>query len=139
MPRQRPEPTRYVAFLRAMNVGGHNVKMADLREQFTVLGFTNVTTFIASGNVRFSSRAENTTALEAQIETHLAAHLGFAVDTFIRVPLLTFFAPAMSSQSSQQSALNAARFSGCTPNLVTIFALFHVLMRVPFTPFPAPT
>ncbi len=60
------------------------MKMADLREQFAVLGFTNVETFIASGNVRFSSRIEDTTTLEAQIETQLAAHLGYAVDTFIR-------------------------------------------------------
>ncbi len=93
MPRQRPEPTRYVAFVGAINVGGHNVKMADLREPFTVLGFTNVKTFIASGNVRFSSRAENTTALEAQIETHLAAHLGFAVDTVIRCAFVNLFCP----------------------------------------------
>ncbi len=84
MPRQRLDGTRYVALLRAINVGGHNVKMADVREQFALLGFSNVETFIASGNVRFSSGTEDSAALEAQIETRLAAHLGYAVDTFIR-------------------------------------------------------
>ena len=84
MSHRRHELTCYVAFLRAINVGGHTVKMADLREQFSVLGFTNVETFIASGNVRFCSHAEGAAALEAQIETQLAAHLGYAVDTFIR-------------------------------------------------------
>ncbi len=84
MSRRGHAPTCYVAFLRAINVGGHTVKMADLREQFAGLGFTSVETFIASGNVRFSSHVESAAALEVQIETQLAEHLGYAVDTFIR-------------------------------------------------------
>ena len=47
----------YVAFLRAINVGGRVVKMERLRELFEELGLTNVETFIASGNVIFESRA----------------------------------------------------------------------------------
>ena len=47
---------RLVAFLRAINVGGHNVKMDRLRELFEALGLSNVETFIASGNVIFDSR-----------------------------------------------------------------------------------
>jgi len=46
---------RYVALLRAINVGGHVVKMDVLRKHFTKLGFTNVETFIASGNVLFDA------------------------------------------------------------------------------------
>lgn len=47
---------RYVALLRGINVGGKNkLPMADLRECFEELGCTNVTTYIASGNVLFSS------------------------------------------------------------------------------------
>jgi len=45
--------TRYIAFLRAINVGGHTVKMDTLRALFESLGFLNVETFIASGNVLF--------------------------------------------------------------------------------------
>jgi uncharacterized protein (DUF1697 family) len=52
--------TRYVALLRAINVGDHNVKMAHLRTLFDSLGVSNVETFIASGNVIFDSLAKNT-------------------------------------------------------------------------------
>ena len=63
--------TRYVAFLRAINVGGRRVKMHHLRELFESLGFSNVETFIASGNVIFDSPAEDTRKLEQRIEDHL--------------------------------------------------------------------
>ena len=75
---------RYVAFLRAINVGGHVVKMNVLREQFEALGFADVETFIASGNVLFSSRAKDIAALERKIESRLKAALGYEVATFIR-------------------------------------------------------
>jgi len=42
---------RYIAFLRAINVGGHTVKMDLLRGLFAGLGYAGVETFIASGNV----------------------------------------------------------------------------------------
>src|SRR6267142_2212313 len=75
---------KYVAFLRAINVGGHVVKMDQLRSSFTELGFANVETFIASGNVIFDSKSKNTQALERKIEKHLQAVLGYAVATFVR-------------------------------------------------------
>ncbi len=77
-------PSRLFAFLRAINVGGHTVKMADLRRLFEELGFANVETFIASGNVIFDAVAQDTHALEKQIESHLQRSLGYAVATFIR-------------------------------------------------------
>lgn len=46
---------RYFAFLRGINVGGHRIKMDRLREHVEALGFEHVETFIASGNVIFSS------------------------------------------------------------------------------------
>lgn len=75
---------KYVAFLRAINVGGHLVKMDRLRTLFEDLGFTNVETFIASGNVIFDSRSTNTGTLEKKIEKHLLKALGYEVATFIR-------------------------------------------------------
>ena len=45
---------KHFAFLRAINVGGHTVKMDHLRDIFESLGFSNVETFIASGNVSSS-------------------------------------------------------------------------------------
>ena len=62
---------KYVAFLRAINVGGHTVKMDQLRRLFEALGFSDVQTFIASGNVIFDSKSKSTKALEKKIEKYL--------------------------------------------------------------------
>ena len=75
---------RYVAFLRAINVGGHVVKMDRLRALFDELRFRNVETFIASGNVLFDSASKDTAAMERKIETHLEQALGYEVVTFVR-------------------------------------------------------
>lgn len=76
--------TRYLALLRAINVGGSNVKMADLRTMFGSAGYAGVETFITSGNVVFDSPAGDTRTLEKEIEEHLRASLGFEVATFVR-------------------------------------------------------
>ncbi len=75
---------RYIAFLRAINVGGRNVKMADLRQHFEAIGFSQVETYIASGNVVFETAVEDTAVLEERIATSLRAALGYEVATFIR-------------------------------------------------------
>jgi uncharacterized protein (DUF1697 family) len=75
---------KYVAFLRAINVGGHTVKMDHLRSLFEKLGFANVETFIASGNVIFDSTSKSSKALEKKIEGYLQETLGYPVATFIR-------------------------------------------------------
>ncbi len=77
---------RYVAFLRGINVGGHRVKMDRLRDLFTALEFSNVATFIASGNVTFEAPASDATGIEKRIEAHLEQSLGYEVDTFLRTP-----------------------------------------------------
>jgi uncharacterized protein (DUF1697 family) len=76
----------YVAFLRAINVGGHVVKMDQLKAQFETLDFSNVSTFIASGNVIFESETHSA-QLEPRIERHLRDWLGYAVGTFLRTEL----------------------------------------------------
>jgi len=75
---------KYVAFLRAINVGSHTVKMDHLRSLFQAMGFSNVETFIASGNVIFDSKSKNPKALESRIERALEDNLGYKVATFIR-------------------------------------------------------
>jgi uncharacterized protein (DUF1697 family) len=87
--------TRYVAFLRAINVGGHTVKMDRLRALFEEMRFANVETFIASGNVLFDSSSKSTAAMEARIERALEKALGYEVLTFIR-PLASLAAVAES-------------------------------------------
>jgi uncharacterized protein (DUF1697 family) len=74
---------RLIAFLRAINVGGHTVTMATLRKEFEALGLKDVETFIASGNVIFTSHAAGS-ALERKIEARLRASLGYEVATFVR-------------------------------------------------------
>jgi uncharacterized protein (DUF1697 family) len=75
---------RYVALLRGINVGGHRVKMDELRRHFTALKFANVGTFIASGNVIFDAASTDVPALETKIERRLAKELGFEVPTILR-------------------------------------------------------
>lgn len=75
---------RYIAFLRAINVGNHTVKMDHLRKLFEQMGFANVETFIASGNVIFDTRASDVAALETRIERLLKKALGYEVGAFVR-------------------------------------------------------
>ena len=75
---------KYVAFLRAVNVGGRVVKMDRLRAIFESLGLKNVETFIASGNVIFESAVKDLASLEKKIEKELQKSLGYAVTTFLR-------------------------------------------------------
>lgn len=75
-----------IAFLRAINVGGHTVKMDHLRQLFSDLGFGSVETFIASGNVGFETAESDLAALESRIEIYLNETLGYPVKTFLRTP-----------------------------------------------------
>ena len=79
------KPCRYVAFLRAINVGGRAVKMRVLKSLFESMKFADVETFIASGNVIFTSKAA-APKLEAQIEKGLEQALGYSVSVFLRTP-----------------------------------------------------
>jgi len=60
--------TVWVAFLRAVNVGKRQMKMAELKALCEELGYTNIKTILASGNVRFESKANPKAELEAAIE-----------------------------------------------------------------------
>jgi|SRR5690606_36795075 len=75
---------RYVAFLRGINLGKRRPPMSQLKSLFEELGFEDVATFIASGNVIFSSKARDRRKLESQIEKHLEQALGYDVETFVR-------------------------------------------------------
>jgi len=74
-----------VAFLRAINLGGHRtVRMATLRDAFESLGFSSIQTFIASGNVIFETNSRSFTKVAKAIEKELRRRLGYEVETFIR-------------------------------------------------------
>ncbi len=77
--------TTYVALLRGINVGGNNtVEMKKLRGVFEALGFSDVATYINSGNVIFSTLRKDTGNFVAEIETVLKKTFGFAVRTVVR-------------------------------------------------------
>ncbi len=104
--------TRYIAFLRAINVGGHTVKMDALRAIFESLGFSNIETFIASGNVIFETSSKDHKALEGKIEKKLKEALGYEVVTFIRtdaeLAAIAAYKPFKKSELDAAMALNVA-------------------------------
>ena len=102
--------SKHIAFLRAINVGGHNVKMDVLIQLFESLGFSNVMTFIASGNIIFESKATNTKTLEKKLENELLESLGYEVAVFIRTDselnIISKYKPFPQSQLNTAIALN---------------------------------
>ncbi len=77
----------YVAFLRAINVGGRRITMDELRKVFMSMGFADVESFIASGNIIFGAEGgRSAEVLERDIEDGLQTALGYAVTTFLREP-----------------------------------------------------
>jgi uncharacterized protein (DUF1697 family) len=74
--------TRYVAFLRGVNLGKRTVRSAELKAAFEAMGFAEVKTLLASGNVLFD--AASARGLRQKIEAGLAAAFGFPVGTVLR-------------------------------------------------------
>jgi uncharacterized protein (DUF1697 family) len=74
----------YAAFLRGMNVGGHRLTNDELRAHFAAMGFAEVATFRASGNVVFAGEAKPPEHVRERIEDGLAKSLGYAVPAFVR-------------------------------------------------------
>ncbi|MEO5807096.1 DUF1697 domain-containing protein [Devosia sp.] len=72
--------TRYAAFLRGVNLGKRQVKSADLLKAFTNMGFDNVKTLLASGNVLFDADSPDARQIEAALERAFS----FAIGTVLR-------------------------------------------------------
>jgi uncharacterized protein (DUF1697 family) len=73
-----------VAFLRGINVGGHKkISMVDLKRAFESLGFRNVRTVLASGNVVFEAPGKDRT-LADKIAARLEQVFGFPVNVVLR-------------------------------------------------------
>ncbi len=76
----------YVAFLRAVNVGGRFVRMADLRRTLEDAGFDEVETHIQSGNVLVRSRHRSTTTAARRMSGVLGEWAGFDIPCIVRTP-----------------------------------------------------
>lgn len=70
---------RYIALLRGVNVGGNNkVAMSDLKALFEREGFADVSTYINSGNVIFSSEPQSADVVQKQCEAMIGEAFGFS-------------------------------------------------------------
>lgn len=74
----------HVAFLKGMNLGKRRITNDDLRAAVTSLGFEQVETFRASGNVVFAAGRRSDAKLQEMLEQGLAERLGYEVPAFIR-------------------------------------------------------
>jgi uncharacterized protein (DUF1697 family) len=69
---------QYLALLRGINVGGNNIiKMADLKACFEKMGFTDVKTYIQSGNVIFKADTKDINQLTLSIEKNLSEQFNY--------------------------------------------------------------
>jgi uncharacterized protein (DUF1697 family) len=74
----------FIGLLRGINVGGHNkVPMSDLRALSTQIGWSNVQTYIQSGNLIFSATGEPA-ALELELERAIQRKFGFQISVIVR-------------------------------------------------------
>ncbi len=77
--------TTYIAFLRAINVGGKNlIAMAELRKMLEGMGFSNVQTLLQSGNAVFQGDKAMSADIETRLEKQTAKRFGLNVDYVVR-------------------------------------------------------
>lgn len=74
----------YIALLRGINVGGVRIKMADLRDLFDELGYSDAKTLLQSGNVVFESDQSDTQAIVRAIEDGIQRNFDYQVPVVLR-------------------------------------------------------
>jgi uncharacterized protein (DUF1697 family) len=80
-----PQPAKFVALLRGINVGRNNrIAMADLRAMLSDLGYTDVSTLLQSGNALFTAEGTDEDALAVAIEKAITARLGLTIRVLVR-------------------------------------------------------
>jgi uncharacterized protein (DUF1697 family) len=78
---------KFIALLRGINVSGQKkIKMTDLKKLFEDLNFTNVETYIQSGNVLFSTNSRNPDSVKNKIEKGIEAKYGYKVQVILKTP-----------------------------------------------------
>jgi uncharacterized protein (DUF1697 family) len=102
--------TRYVALLRAVNVGGTKLPMSELRAVCVAAGFEQVETYIASGNVVFTSHASGA-QVQSQLQRRLAELAGKPITVVLR------------TAAQMRSVLAANPFAQREPRLTHAFFL----------------
>jgi uncharacterized protein (DUF1697 family) len=100
--------SRYVAFLRGMNLGGRRITNEALRSRFEALGCEDVATFRASGNVVFA-KPGRPVELTAQLEDGLGKALGYEVPVFLRTAKQLLAIAAQEPFSTKQLAVSKGK------------------------------
>ena len=78
----------YIAMLRGINVSGKKIiKMEQLRASLSALGFSNVKTYVQSGNIILESSIGSPASLSMKIEQKILRDFGFTVPVFLRTPI----------------------------------------------------
>lgn len=77
---------RFVALLRAVNVGGRKVTMKELKEEAEKLGYTNARTLVASGNLVFDTKKTPDAKLETTLEAAIEKAFGLFSEVMVRNP-----------------------------------------------------
>jgi uncharacterized protein (DUF1697 family) len=81
----KTKPGSYVSFIRGINVGGNSIiKMDDLKKSFSSMGFSNVKTILASGNVVFETPEQNLITISENIAGKLEKMIGRKVSVMVR-------------------------------------------------------
>jgi uncharacterized protein (DUF1697 family) len=111
--------TAYVALLRAVNVGGRNLLMSDLTAIAQELRLGSPRTFIARGNLLFTS-TEDEPVLQERLETRFAKHMGAPVPVLIRTAteMEAFSPPIRSRVSCPEARLSRFSSTGGCPRIV---------------------
>jgi uncharacterized protein (DUF1697 family) len=117
---------RYAALLRSVNVAGHGrIAMQELRASFESLGYGDVTTYIQTGNVLFTTGSKSEAKIAAAIEERLAEDFGDSPAVILRsVPeLLRVGAASPYARAGADPARHHVTFLAATPAKKTLAAL----------------
>ena len=108
--------TRHVALLRGINVSGKNlIPMPALREAITAAGFTDVSTYIQSGNVIFSTPDLAEAEIVPRIEQAIAGRFGLSIPTVVRSEAELTRLVAHPPTDVPEGGTLAVMFLGTTP------------------------
>jgi uncharacterized protein (DUF1697 family) len=112
--------TNYLAMLRGINVTGHKIiKMEKLRASMEALGFSQVRTYVQSGNIVFRAATNSKAALRRMIAERIESDFGFAVPVFMKtakdLARIVKENPFLEDKSIDQSKLHVTFLSGPAP------------------------
>jgi uncharacterized protein (DUF1697 family) len=127
---------RYVAFLRGVNLGKRTVRSAELRAAIEDLGFTDVRTLLASGNVLFEARPSK--GLKQKLELGLEEAFGFKIGVVLRsideLKAMVAADPFGGVLESEAAKLHVVLFAEPVPEGVTLKPVAGDFDLLPFGP-----